>query len=96
MDPIRVYSDIIKQIMAKYAQLKPYHANIRLDILFDDFNHRYALMQGWVSSRQPNLRGYNLNELILLVRSHFDYHKAISPKVRPWRPHLFSIQANLG
>jgi hypothetical protein len=48
MDTIKTYSDVIKQIISKYAQFKPSHGNIRLDTLFDDVNHRYALMQvGW-------------------------------------------------
>ncbi len=48
MDPIKTYSDIVKQIISKYAQFKPSHGDIRLDTLFDDVNHRYALMQvGW-------------------------------------------------
>jgi hypothetical protein len=48
MDTIKAYSDIIKKIMAKYTLFKPSHGNIRLDTLFDDLNHRYALMQvGW-------------------------------------------------
>jgi hypothetical protein len=53
MDTIKTYSEIIKQIISKYAQFKPSHGNIRLDTVFDDINHRYALMQvGWDGNKR--------------------------------------------
>jgi XisI protein len=56
MDTILVYRNIIKQIILRYAQLKPSHGNIRLDPVFDEANDRYALMQvGW--DRQRRVRG---------------------------------------
>jgi XisI protein len=56
MDTILVYRNIIKQIILRYAQLKPSHGDIRLDPIFDEANDRYALMQvGW--DRQRRVRG---------------------------------------
>jgi hypothetical protein len=64
MDTILAYRNIIKQIILRYAQLKPSHGNIRLDPVFDEANdslserlrQRYALMQvGW--DRQRRVRG---------------------------------------
>lgn len=56
MDTILAYRNIIKQIILRYAQLKPSHGDIRLDPVFDEANDRYALMQvGW--DRQRRVRG---------------------------------------
>jgi XisI protein len=56
MDTILTYRNIIKQLILRYAQLKPSHGNIRLDPVFDEANDRYALMQvGW--DRQRRIRG---------------------------------------
>jgi hypothetical protein len=56
MDTILIYRNIIKQLILRYAQLKPSHGNIRLDPVFDEANDRYALMQvGW--DRQRRVRG---------------------------------------
>jgi XisI protein len=56
MDTILTYRNIIKQIILRYAQLKPSHGNIRLDPVFDEANDRYALMQvGW--DKQRRVRG---------------------------------------
>jgi XisI protein len=56
MDTILAYRNIIKQIILRYAQLKPSHGDIRLDPIFDEVNDRYALMQvGW--DRQRRVRG---------------------------------------
>jgi XisI protein len=56
MDTILTYRNIIKQLVLRYAQLKPSHGNIRLDPVFDEANDRYALMQvGW--DKQRRVRG---------------------------------------
>jgi XisI protein len=53
MDTILAYRNIIKQIILRYAQLKPSHGDIRLDPIFDEANDRYALMQvGWDRQRR--------------------------------------------
>lgn len=48
------YREIVKQVIGKYAQLKPSHGEIRLDPVFDEI--RYVLMQvGW--DRGLRIRG---------------------------------------
>jgi hypothetical protein len=48
--------EIVKQVIQKYAQLRPSHGDIRLDTVFDDTQGRYALMQvGW--DRKRRVRG---------------------------------------
>lgn len=43
----------IKNVINLYAKFRPSHGNIRLDVLFDDTNFRYALMQtGWDNDRR--------------------------------------------
>jgi hypothetical protein len=50
------YREIVKQVIWKYAQLKPSHGEIRLDPVFDETRDRYALMQvGW--DRGLRIRG---------------------------------------
>ena len=40
--------EIVKQVILKYAQLRPSHGQIRLDTVFDETQNRYLLMQvGW-------------------------------------------------
>lgn len=47
------YREIVKQIIEGYARLRPSHGNIRLDVVFDEVNDRYALMQsGWDRGRR--------------------------------------------
>jgi hypothetical protein len=47
------YRDIIKQLIAHYAQLRPSHGDIRLDAVFDETHERYAIMQvGWDRGRR--------------------------------------------
>jgi hypothetical protein len=47
------YREIVKQVIWKYAQLKPSHGEIRLDPVFDETRDRYALMQvGWDRGRR--------------------------------------------
>ncbi|MFM6191872.1 MAG: XisI protein [Planktothrix sp.] len=53
MDTSATYRNIIKQILLKYAQLRPSHGEIRLDVVFDEIRDRYALMQvGWDQGRR--------------------------------------------
>ena len=53
MDTSATYRNIIKQILLKYAQLRPSHGEIRLDVVFDETRDRYALMQvGWDQGRR--------------------------------------------
>jgi XisI protein len=50
------YPNIIKEVIEAYAKFIPSHGQIRLDPLFDDIHHRYALMQvGW--DRGKRIRG---------------------------------------
>jgi len=53
MDPTTIYRDVIKQTLLRYAQLRPSHGDIRLDVVFDEIHDRYALMQvGWDRGRR--------------------------------------------
>jgi hypothetical protein len=56
MDTVKSYQAVIKQVISEYAKLRPSHGNIDLEPIFDDVNHRYALMQfGW--DRERRVRG---------------------------------------
>ncbi|MEL6779277.1 MAG: element excision factor XisI family protein [Cyanobacteria bacterium J06597_16] len=56
MDSTTQLSDVVKEVINRYAQLKPSHGNIRLDTVFDDDQGHYALMQvGW--DRDRRVRG---------------------------------------
>ncbi|MEM8505197.1 MAG: XisI protein [Cyanobacteria bacterium P01_D01_bin.1] len=56
MDSTTQLSDIVKEVISRYAQLKPSHGDIRLDTVFDDEQGHYALMQvGW--DRDRRVRG---------------------------------------
>ncbi|MEO7908790.1 MAG: XisI protein [Roseiflexaceae bacterium] len=53
MDTSATYRNIIKQIILRYARLRPSHGDIRLDEVFDETRDRYALMQvGWDRGRR--------------------------------------------
>jgi hypothetical protein len=53
MDSTSIYRDIVKKIICKYAELRPSHGDIRLDVIFDETHDRYALMQvGWDRGRR--------------------------------------------
>src|ERR1700712_2610677 len=53
MDTTSTYRNIIKQIIFRYARLRPSHGDIRLDQVFDETHDRYALMQvGWDRGRR--------------------------------------------
>lgn len=56
MDTLATYRTIVKEVIRKYAQLRPSHGQIRLDTVFDEVQDRYALMQvGW--DRGARVRG---------------------------------------
>ena len=56
MDSTTQLSDVVKEVINRYAQLKPSHGDIRLDTVFDDDQGHYALMQvGW--DRERRVRG---------------------------------------
>lgn len=56
MDSITQLSNAVKEVINRYAQLKPSHGDIRLDTVFDDEQKHYALMQvGW--DRERRVRG---------------------------------------
>ncbi|GFE71723.1 XisI protein [Chroococcus sp. FPU101] len=53
MDTTTLDREIVKQVIGRYAQLRPSHGEIRLDTVFDDIHERYALMQvGWDRGRR--------------------------------------------
>jgi hypothetical protein len=50
------YREIVKDVISKYARLRPSHGAIRLDTVFDEQQDHYALMQsGW--DRGMRVRG---------------------------------------
>ncbi len=56
MDTNTPYREIIKDVIRKYARLRPSHGDIRLDTIFDEQQDHYALMQsGW--DRGVRVRG---------------------------------------
>ena len=53
MDTLSTYRHALKQILLRYAELRPSHGDIRLDVVFDEPRDRYALMQvGWDRGRR--------------------------------------------
>ena len=73
MDTKPTYREIVKDVMRKYARLRPSRGQIRLDTVFDEVQDHYALMQvGW--DRGVRIRG-NLIYVTLdndLVRIEYD------------------------
>jgi hypothetical protein len=56
MDTYTSYREIVKDVINKYARLRPSHGDIRLDTIFDERQDHYALMQsGW--DRGVRVRG---------------------------------------
>lgn len=56
MDTYASYREIVKEVLSKYARLRPSHGTIRLDTIFDEQQDHYALMQsGW--DRGVRVRG---------------------------------------
>ncbi|MGB7488603.1 MAG: element excision factor XisI family protein [Phormidesmis sp.] len=53
MDSTTRLSNAVKEVINRYAKLKPSHGDIRLDTVFDDGQKHYALMQvGWDRGRR--------------------------------------------
>ena len=53
MDTLTTCRHVVKQTLLHYAELRPSHGDIRLDVVFDETHDRYALMQvGWDSGRR--------------------------------------------
>ena len=47
------YRDAVKKVIEAYAKLRPSHGNINLEVVFDEKNDRFALMQsGWDRGRR--------------------------------------------
>ncbi len=70
MDPLIKHRNIVKQLLETYAQLRPSHGDIRLDVLFDEERDRYALMQtGWDQGRRVrgNLIYITLNDNQVII-----------------------------
>ena len=56
MDTNTSYRKIVKDVISRYAGLRPSHGQIRLETVFDEEQDRYALMQvGW--DRGVRVRG---------------------------------------
>ena len=72
MDTRAPYSNIVKDVISKYAKLRPSHGQIRLDTVFDDRQGNDALMQtGW--DRGIRVRG---NLIFITIRDekvHVEY-----------------------
>jgi XisI protein len=66
------YPNIIKEVIQEYAKFPPSHGNIRLDPVFDDLHHRYALMQvGW--DRERRIRGNIIYVTLSPDRVYIEY-----------------------
>lgn len=53
MDTVATYREIVKQVILKYAKLRPSHGNIRVDAVLDETHDRYAIMAvGWERKRR--------------------------------------------
>ncbi len=62
----------IKNVIEKYAQLRPSHGDIRLDVVFDEQRDRYALMQvGW--DRGIRVRGNLIYVTLQSNRVYIEY-----------------------
>ena len=47
------YRDAVKNVIRAYAKLRPSHGDINLEVIFDEENGRYGLMQtGWDRGRR--------------------------------------------
>ena len=72
MDTNKTYQSIVKDVLGKYAKLRPSHGQIRLDTIFDDVASRYALMQtGW--DRGIRVRGNLIYVTIEDDQVHIEY-----------------------
>jgi hypothetical protein len=56
MDTHTSHREVVKDVISKFARLRPSHGDIRLDTVFDEEQDHYALMQsGW--DRGVRVRG---------------------------------------
>ncbi|MEZ4659220.1 MAG: XisI protein [Caldilineaceae bacterium] len=61
MDKVERYADIIKQILAEDAQIKPAYGEIEPLLIFDDTRGSYQLMYvGWQKRRRVHGSVYHL------------------------------------
>jgi hypothetical protein len=66
MDTPTAHREAVKQVLLHYAQLRPSHGQIRLEVVFDETRDHYALMQvGWQQGRR--VRG---NLIYVTLRNH--------------------------
>lgn len=48
MDTLTEYRRILRELIHKYAQFKPAHGNVQIEIILDESNDHYELMYaGW-------------------------------------------------
>ena len=53
MDRIATYRQIIKDLITRYAQIKPAYGDIEIETIFDETNDHYELMYtGWDEHRR--------------------------------------------
>lgn len=72
MDTRAAYREIVKDVIRKYAQLRPSHGSIRLDTVFDEQQDHYALMQsGW--DRGLRVRGNLIYVTLRDDQVHIEY-----------------------
>ncbi|MCG8350889.1 MAG: XisI protein [Chloroflexales bacterium] len=72
MDTRTSYREIVKDVISKYARLRPSHGAIRLDTVFDEQQDHYALMQsGW--DRGVRVRGNLIYVTLRDNKVHIEY-----------------------
>lgn len=72
MDTKTSYRKVVKDVIRKYAQLRPSHGNIRLDTVFDEHQDHYVLMQsGW--DRGIRVRGNLIYITLRGDKVHIEY-----------------------
>ena len=53
MDQVVTYRQIIKDLISRYAQIKPAYGEIEIETIFDEVNDHYELMYtGWDEHRR--------------------------------------------
>ena len=66
------YRDAIRRVIEAYAKFRPSHGNIKLDVIFDERNDRYGLMQtGWDRGRR--VRGNLIYITLQDNKVHIEY-----------------------
>lgn len=72
IDTQAAYRKIVKDVIGKYARLRPSHGSIRLDAVFDEQQDHYALMQaGW--DRGVRVRGNLIYVTLRDGKVHIEY-----------------------